>query len=334
MFDNFDLTASASVYSHDGHKPQCYEGLPLGVYSDAASHGSALDPSYLDNLVWTGLCSANPDELAGYQPDLGQALHVLRDSSTLDSLISPHVDNTLQLDLGVGLESHGNGSSYLVSSSSSTSFHTIPSYFPLQSTELCPDNLDHFAASQTEAPIPLTYAPRMQHIDLPDLPKHEFRLFGAPTQGGNDGARASTSHASPAFSRPSTPSGNSRSHSRRVVRPRNAQAFISPLAAAQALANGSFVCPAPGCGHVPSSKNPSDLERHMATHQSYANKGKWICCGIPANAENADVAYIIKGRLMTGGCQTEFSRKDSLGRHLTRSGCVGDLNLAQELGSA
>ncbi|CCM01663.1 uncharacterized protein FIBRA_03726 [Fibroporia radiculosa] len=124
------------------------------------------------------------------------------------------------------------------------------------------------------------------------------------------------------------------------ARARNRQVYRSDADFVDALikALDTLVCPVPDCGYTPSGRHNGDLERHLRTHRARPDEGEWACCGVlvPENYMNSmdpNAMYLHKGRLMMGGCQRVFSRKDALGRHLKeRKGkCRGDLKLAEQL---
>ncbi|KAI0917321.1 hypothetical protein AcW1_007462 [Taiwanofungus camphoratus] len=141
---------------------------------------------------------------------------------------------------------------------------------------------------------------------------------------------ASTPPLSPASSR-SPSSGASPRSPRAGPRPRNIQAPLL-FEVATAAAKDSFACPQ--CPYVQLNRRRPDLTRHIATHFSSADPGKWTCCGVPveraAEYGVTDISnpYVYEGQLMVGGCQKTFSRRDALKRHLDNDNisCIGDVN--------
>ncbi|KAI0771006.1 hypothetical protein BD413DRAFT_613524 [Trametes elegans] len=73
-----------------------------------------------------------------------------------------------------------------------------------------------------------------------------------------------------------------------------------------------------------------DLVRHVHVHF----KRTWKCRGLPRDGTKQDFdkveheskAHVYEGWHMIGGCNIAFSRKDSYARHLSKPGCIGDVN--------
>ncbi|KAI0090408.1 hypothetical protein BDY19DRAFT_992604 [Irpex rosettiformis] len=98
--------------------------------------------------------------------------------------------------------------------------------------------------------------------------------------------------------------------------------------------NGDHLCST--CGKVIPRNRRQDFERHVSSHYPAERRrlfGAVLCCGLPIERYLAEVGQIppgmevmtFYGRSMVGGCGREFSRTDSLSRHLKKSVCVGDL---------
>ncbi|KAF9814835.1 hypothetical protein IEO21_04887 [Rhodonia placenta] len=87
-------------------------------------------------------------------------------------------------------------------------------------------------------------------------------------------------------------------------------------------------------------RSSAALRRHLETHDRSLANNVWVCCGV---LEEIAGMYEIrdgskrlehKGQWMVGGCGIDFSRKDSLIRHLkdSKEPCAADLVLGEALG--
>ncbi|OSX64404.1 hypothetical protein POSPLADRAFT_1137448 [Postia placenta MAD-698-R-SB12] len=133
----------------------------------------------------------------------------------------------------------------------------------------------------------------------------------APYSSESAKSRRKTSRSSSSSSSVSTPLPTGK---RRLAPPRNIQA---PVDVAALVRDDSLQCPV--C--------------------CLSNK-VWVCCGVPEEMagmyeiRNGSTRLEHKGQWMVGGCGIDFSRKDSLIRHLkdSKEPCTADLALGEALG--
>jgi hypothetical protein len=131
---------------------------------------------------------------------------------------------------------------------------------------------------------------------------------------------------------PSTPSSHRSKRFRTSTSPQSVQTSLEDESGNERKKE-DFICHI--CSWIQKNSRVPDLERHIITH----GQSQWLCCGAPLGTRAADRFMVRRPILvektrfrhcdteLVVGCQTLFSRRDTLKRHLDNRhiGCIGGI---------
>ncbi|GBE87825.1 hypothetical protein SCP_1200500 [Sparassis crispa] len=360
--DSVDIGASFAFYT-----PSVVSaGSMLGLMT---SSGSSLTmpvvPNYLGNDIFGNLDSTSPrgrpfvgdtfldQPIDGYDSFLGSP-----------SRLGGRIHSPYSPSLSTSDHHHGGADDYHDAHNRPPSPSNISASFSEHSSVTSPAEVLSPIPALSLPPLPVTHASRakaanaifqQQVLDTQQITEGE----SDDSESGDEyvPSRAGPSRARPSRAKPSRPAPARRQGARtrryapyaRAVSPTVPSPSSQPQPQPQferatprnEQFDGEVRPPSPGatqCKYCPASyKRWCDLDRHVRSHDG--NARRTLCGGLP-KAEaisagvnvKAEMPYVYDGVEYYGGCMKEFSRKDSLSRHLQRSKCrVGSLTTQYNL---
>lgn len=212
------------------------------------------------------------------------------------------------------------------------------------------DSLENSARLETLVNYaPASLSPESLPSTVPSPQTRSCTKVDKPTTHASKTGGRNRAHSGRKTRSSSNPTPSSSSPSRRRVSHRDGQSSGRNIKALTQLQiyetierGGPIVCPASQCPYHDQSKcrdwRKADFLRHLMTHCVDPGNWMWKCAGVPVDESKLTDeqrqglvnSWRYQGRLMAGGCMQNFSRSDSLKRHLDKQeiGCQGNIKLS------